>query len=109
MSDTHGNMVRTIWNTFWIMLIVTIVEVGAALVYYYNWRGQHRMILNIFFILASLAKAFYIVGVFMHLKFEKKYLAITILTPIIFLLFAVMTLLWEGSSWYDMRHMFITH
>lgn len=107
MSESHGNMVRTIWNTFWIMLVVTIVEVAAALWYMQAFPDrQYRMVLNIFFILASLAKAFFIVGVFMHLKFEKKYMAITILVPTLFLLFAVVMLLWEGQSWHDMRVMF---
>ncbi len=107
MSENHGNMVKTIWSTFWIMLIVTIVEVSAALFYMNHFPDrQYRMILNIFFILASLAKAYYIVGVFMHLKFEFKHMAITILVPTLFLAFAIMALLWEGTSWHQMRNMF---
>lgn len=92
----HGDMVKLIWRTFWIMLIVTIVEIIGALIYP---EGYSRMPLNIFFIVMSLAKAYYIVAVFMHLKFEKKALATTILLPVIFLLYAVIVLLVEGNYW----------
>ncbi len=101
--DTHaqGNdMVKTIWRTFWIMLIVTIIEIVGALVYP---PTAPRMILNVFFIVMSLLKAFYIVGVFMHLKFELKHMIITILVPTIFLIYAVVILLAEGQSWLNMQ------
>src|SRR5687767_5336711 len=86
----HGDMVKTIWRTFWIMLIVTIVEIVGALLYP---ESLPRLALNIFFIVMSLAKAYYIVAVFMHLKFERKALATTILLPIIFLVYAVIVML----------------
>ncbi len=100
-THTHGNdMVKTIWKTFWIMLIVTIIEIVGALVYP---PTAPRMILNVFFIVMSLLKAFYIVGVFMHLKFELKHMIITILLPTIFLVYAVVILLTEGHSWLNMQ------
>jgi cytochrome c oxidase subunit IV len=101
--NTHasGNdMVKTIWRTFWIMLIVTIIEIVGALLYP---PTAPRMILNVFFIVMSLLKAFYIVGVFMHLKFELKHLIITILVPTIFLIYTVVILLTEGQSWLNMQ------
>ena len=100
-ANAHSNdMVKTIWRTFWIMLIVTIIEIVGALIYP---PTAPRLILNIFFIVMSLLKAFYIVGVFMHLKFEMKHLIITILVPTIFLLYAVVILLAEGQSWLNMQ------
>jgi cytochrome c oxidase subunit IV len=94
--EQHGDMVKTIWRTFWIMLIVTIVEIIGALLYPHS---MPRMVLNLFFIVMSLLKAFYIVGVFMHLKFERKALMTTILLPVIFLVYAVIVLLAEGDYW----------
>ena len=104
MSDAHGadfNMVKMIWKTFWILLVVTIVEIMSA-VFLTNHIPQ--MILNVFYVLMSLTKAFYIVSVFMHLRFEVKYMIITILIPMLFLLFAVVALLAEGNSWFHMRN-----
>jgi len=105
-TDTHahddhghgGDMVKTIWRTFWIMLVITIVEIAIAL----TFTGKlPQMALNTFYIVMSLTKAYYIVGVFMHLKFERKALATTILLPVIFLLYAVVVLLVEGNYWLD--------
>ncbi|MBA3649420.1 MAG: cytochrome C oxidase subunit IV family protein [Chitinophagales bacterium] len=104
MSNEHGtelNMVKLIWRTFWIMLVVTVVEIICAV----SLTGHvPQIILNIFYVLMSGVKAFYIVAVFMHLRFEIKYLAVTILIPMTFLFFAVLTLLAEGYSWNIMRH-----
>ncbi|MCS6991892.1 MAG: cytochrome C oxidase subunit IV family protein [Chitinophagales bacterium] len=94
------DMVKEIWKTFWILLVVTILEIGLAL----TLTGHvPQMLLNVFYILASLAKAFYIVAVFMHLKFERKYLIITVLLPMVFMLFAVVVLLVEGDWWYYLK------
>ena len=103
MSNEHGNlnMVKLIWRTFWILLVVTVVEIAMAV----TLTGHvPQIILNIFYVLMSGAKAFFIVSVFMHLRFEIKYLVITILIPMTFLLFAVVALLAEGNSWLNMRN-----
>jgi len=102
MSEVQGvNMVKLIWRTFWILLVVTIVEVTAAI----SLTGHlPQMILNTFYILMSGAKAFYIVSVFMHLKFEVKYLMITILLPMLFLMFALCVFLAEGNSWHHLKN-----
>lgn len=103
MASEHGelNMVKLIWRTFWILLVVTIVEVACAI----SLTGHvPQMILNVFYVLMSGCKAFYIVSVFMHLKFEVKYLMITILVPMTFLLFALAVFVAEGASWHYMKH-----
>ncbi|MFI5135666.1 MAG: cytochrome C oxidase subunit IV family protein [Chitinophagales bacterium] len=94
------DMVKLIWRTFWILLVVTIVEVTAAI---FLTGHLPQMILNVFYILMSGAKAFYIVSVFMHLRFEVKYLIITILVPLCFLMFALCVFLAEGNSWHHMK------
>ena len=99
-AEAHGNMVKLIWRTFWIMLVVTIVEVIGAIFYPHD---MNRTPLNVFFIVMSMIKAFYIVGTFMHLKFEVKHLIITILVPVILLLYTISIFLAEGSSWLDMK------
>jgi len=103
MAQEKGHdfdMVKEIWKTFRILSVVTVVEVAAAVLL----TGHlPQMVLNVFYILMSLTKAFYIVAVFMHLKFEMKYLIITILIPMCFLIYALLTLLAEGASWHSMK------
>jgi cytochrome c oxidase subunit IV len=108
MSNEHGqefNMVKLIWKTTLWLSIITVAEIIAAvsLTDFFTEHGM-LMLLNSFYIVMSLAKAFFIVSVFMHLKFEIKYLVITILVPMTFLLFAVVALLAEGDSWLHMRN-----
>jgi cytochrome c oxidase subunit IV len=105
MSDAQGhghdfNMVRVIWKTCGILSVITVLEIVAAILL----TGHvPQLSLNIFYIVMSCAKAFYIVGTFMHLKFEMKHLIVTVLIPIIFLIYALVVLLAEGTSWHDMR------
>jgi len=99
----HGDMVKLIWRTFWLLLIVTVGEVAIALLYektaVFSWMP--RLGLNAIFIIMTIFKAYYIVAVFMHLKFERKALMTTILLPLIFLVYAVVVLLVEGDYWLD--------
>jgi len=105
MSQEHTHeggdqMVKTIWRVFWLMLIITIIEIVGALLYPHS---APRIVLNIFFVVMSLMKAFYIVGTFMHLKFEVKHMIYTILIPTIFLVYALAILLAEGMSWHHLQ------
>lgn len=106
MSDTiHGQqMVKVIWQTFWILLAVTIIEVSLALTYMRLFPDhEYKVVVDVFYIIASMIKVYYIVGIFMHLKFEIRNLKATVLTPSILLLYAIIMLLAEGKSWFHMR------
>jgi cytochrome c oxidase subunit IV len=106
MSDSiHGEaMVKVIWQTFWILFVVTIVEVSLALTYMHLFPDhRYKVVVDVFYIIASLIKVYYIVGIFMHLKFEIRNLKATVLTPSILLLYAIIMLLAEGKSWFHMR------
>ncbi len=54
---------------------------------------------NLLFVILTLVKAFYIVGIFMHLKDEVKRLAWTVLIPFIFIVWLIIGLLMEGNYW----------
>ena len=101
MSNEEYNAgVKAVWRVTGILAVVTIVEVAAALIYP---ESMPRMILNLFFIVMSLAKAFYIISVFMHLGHERRALQLTVLLPTLFLVWAIIALLWEGNAWLNMR------
>ena len=98
MSEKTGTW--WIWRVFWILLIVTAVEVilgiikPAALIDN-NFLGT--TILNVIFIVLTIIKAAYIVMEFMHLGHEVKGLKWTILLPAIVLIpYLVFILLVEG-------------
>jgi cytochrome c oxidase subunit IV len=89
-TDEEGKVIRKkLWKVFWLLLIVTIVEVamGAQLA----GIEKYALLLKVSFIFFTIVKAGYIVMVFMHLGDEVKFLRWIILTPyicfILYLLF----------------------
>jgi cytochrome c oxidase subunit IV len=110
MSYTHEEYrhhVRDVWRATGILTTVTVVEVGIALLYYFFMEESGlRMGLNVLMVLATLMKAFYIVAVFMHMKYEKKALAMTVLMPLLFLIWFIIAFLWEGGYWFEVRTLY---
>ena len=106
--EAYEQQVSAVWKaTLWLS-IITIVEVVAALLWIWVLfpdGGGPRMLLNTFFIMASLLKAFFIVGEFMHMKYETRALALTVLVPTVFLIWFIIAFLWEGAEWMNNREM----
>lgn len=74
---------RKLWNVFWLLLVITIVEVIAGLYAdrIFTDPAFRKTFLKIFFITFTLVKAGYIVMVFMHLGDENKWTKWVILIP----------------------------
>lgn len=83
--------VSVIWKTFWILLIVTMVEVGIA------FTAIPRDILIVTFITLTIVKAYYIVAYFMHLKHEKTSFQYSILLPFFLILYLIVMAMAEGT------------
>ena len=64
--------VKRIWKVFWILLIITMVELGLGISLYLLDlpEGLRMHLIKGTIIILSLAKAYYIVSVFMHLGDE---------------------------------------
>jgi cytochrome c oxidase subunit 4 len=88
---------RTLWNVFWIMLGITIIElVIGSMAPGHGWSGT--LWLKVLFIGLTLAKAAAIVLWFMHLGHEVKFFKYVILTPyIVFMFYTIFIILTEGT------------
>jgi cytochrome c oxidase subunit 4 len=87
---SHGT--KSLWRTFLILLAITIVD----FIIYFAFPPS--MIRNIVFVGFGILKAVLIVGIFMHLNYEMKFLRWMIILPaIIFLSYLVCFLLIEGD------------
>jgi cytochrome c oxidase subunit IV len=89
-----------IWKIFWILLIITTVEVALGIVKPEFMLSQFlgTSILNYVFIILTIVKAAYIVQVFMHVKFEVKALKYALYLPMLILIpYLTFILLSEGS------------
>ena len=106
MADTTTNSNWWIWKVFWILLVVTTVEVVLGLIkpdFLVHTQFLGTKLLNHIFIILTLVKAVYIVLVFMHLGFERATLKWTILLPAFILVpYLLFILLSEGAYAYLM-------
>ncbi len=113
MENQHGHtaeaqggkdpVVKSLMRVFWILLFITLGEIGLAFLHYFT-GFPNRGLLNAVFIGLTVVKAFYIVGEFMHLRHEVKTLVWTILLPLLFIFWGIVAFLWDGNSWKNMRH-----
>ena len=84
-----------IWKTAIMLAVITLVEFAFA------FTMSRGTTLTIIFIVLTIAKAFFIVGEFMHLKHEAKSLIWSILLPVIFLCWLILAMKIEGNEIFD--------
>lgn len=94
-----------------LLAVVTLVEVFISLLgkgHIIPGLEKYSVILYIAgFIIAilSLYKAYFIIYEFMHMKYEVKSLAMSVLLPTALLLWAIIAFFQEGDSWKDRREL----
>ena len=103
VHDNPGGT-KEIWRTFWILLGLTIVELILGYIMIGVEAYGTRLMIKGFIIILMLAKAFYIVAYFMHLKSEIRNLIMTILVPLALLIWAIIAFLYEGNSFKNNRN-----
>ena len=79
------------------LLIITAIE---FLVAFTMDSGPLRTSI---FIGLTIVKAYYIVSEFMHLKYEAKMLIWSIMIPLMFIIWLIIALIYEGGAVYDVR------
>jgi cytochrome c oxidase subunit IV len=93
-EEISKKKIHTIWKVAGILGLVTAIEFGIAF-------SSINDTLKIFlFVGLTIVKAFYIVGEFMHLKHEVKFLIWSIMLPLIFVCWLIVALIVEGGSLY---------
>jgi len=104
----HDNdaQVKRIWKVFWLLLIVTIVELGLGLTLYFLDLPEdlRKHLIKGVIIILSLAKAYYIVSVFMHLGDEIRNLIMTIIVPLMLFIWFILAFLWDGNAWKNLKN-----
>ena len=93
--------VKKIWRVFWLLLVVTVVEVVIGMKLSHSW--PKGIIISIFLGL-TLLKAGYIVAIFMHLGDEFKGFIVTVLVPLFLFVWFIIAFLADGSFWLHMNN-----
>jgi cytochrome c oxidase subunit 4 len=84
--------IKKIWMTALILAVVTGIEFIAA------FTINKGIPLTSLFVVLTFVKTFYIVGEFMHLKYEVKLLIWCIVLPVAFICWFIGAMLTEGHS-----------
>ena len=82
-AHTHPNYM----GIFWVLLVLTVVEVALT------FLGLPKLLLGSLLVILAVWKAALVAMYFMHLKFERRTLAMIAVVPFILCLFLILMLL----------------
>ena len=99
---------KRIRNTTILLSVITLIELGIGLLIYTMHKGHPSPLLILMFkgvvCILTLAKAFYIVSVFMHLGDEIRNMIMTIVVPLMLFVWFIAAFLWDGNSFRTLRN-----
>ena len=99
-----------IWKTFWILLIITVIELALGLLMYLvDFPSWITVFLKGVIVILTLAKAFYIVSIFMHLGDEIRNMIMTIVVPLLLFIWFISAFLWDGNEYRTSRNRYDKH
>jgi cytochrome c oxidase subunit IV len=108
-TEDHDFSTKAIWRTFWVLLAITVVELVLAIIFYEKPGFMPKHFLNGLFIIGTLAKAFFIVAEFMHLRHELKNMIMTIVVPLALFIWFITAFLYDGNSFKNLRNTYDGH
>ncbi len=97
MAHEHEHRgTRWIWNIFWILLAITMIEIGlGTVISSHDPNRKFVLFRNIIFIALTFYKAYYIMFAYMHLREEKGLLKKLIVGPFSLLVYLIFILYFE--------------
>lgn len=103
-EETHGGGTSEIKKVTIILSVLTIIELVLGFWMIGMESEGLRLAIKGAIIILMLAKAFYIVGYFMHLKHEIKNLIMTIVVPLALFIWFIIAFLADGNSFRNLRN-----
>lgn len=89
--------IKKLWTVAGILGIITAFEFAVA------FTMGHGPLKTAIFVAMTIVKAAYIVGEFMHLRYESKVLLWSILIPIIFVVWMLVAFVYEGMKFSEIN------
>lgn len=94
--------------------VITVFELALGLSIYTIHKGEnpsHLLVLMFkgLICIMTLAKAFWIVSVFMHLGDEIRNMIMTIVVPLMLFIWFILAFIYDGNSYKDLRNKFDPH
>ena len=106
--------VKRIIKTTVILSVITLIELAMGFGIYFIHKNpdfNHGLVLGIkgCIVILSLAKAFYIVSIFMHLGDEIRNMVMSIVVPLMLFIWFIAAFLWDGNSYKNLRNTYDKH
>lgn len=113
----HGDskqVVRKILRTTALLSVITIVELALGYWIFFlhkdpNYSRGFVLGIKGVIVILSLAKAFYIVSIFMHLGDEIRNMIMTIVVPLLLFVWFIAAFMWDGNSFKNLRNNYDRH
>lgn len=107
-------VVRKILKTTLVLSIITIIELAFGYTIFFMHKNPDfntTLVLAIkgVIVILSLAKAFYIVSIFMHLGDEIRNMIMTIVVPLLLFVWFIAAFMWDGNSYKNLRNSYDPH
>lgn len=105
---------KRVRKTTILLSIITIIELGIGLSIYTIHKGEnpsHLLVLMFKGVVCilTLAKAYYIVSVFMHLGDEIRNMIMTIVVPLMLFIWFILAFIIDGNSYKNLRNTYDPH
>ena len=105
---------RRVRKTTILLSIITIIELGIGLTIYTIHKGEHPnhtlvLMFKGMVCILTLAKAYYIVSVFMHLGDEIRNMIMTIVVPLMLFIWFILAFIIDGNSYKNLRNKYDSH
>lgn len=105
---------RRVRKTTILLSVITIIELIIGLTIYTMHKGEHPSAFLVLLFkgvvcILTLAKAYYIVSVFMHLGDEIRNMIMTIVVPLMLFIWFIAAFLIDGNSYRNLRNNYDPH
>src|SRR5215212_7050218 len=105
---------KRIRKTTILLSVITMIELGIGLTIYTLHKGAHPNALLVLMFkgmvcILTLAKAYYIVSVFMHLGDEIRNMIMSVVVPLMLFIWFIGAFLWDGNSYRTNRNRYDIH
>lgn len=106
---SYEESIKKVYQGLILLGVVTLIEVGLSLFgkgYIISGVEEYKTVIYLVglgLIVLSLYKAYFIIYEFMHMRYEVKGLALSVLLPTLLLIWAIIAFFQEGDSWKNRR------
>lgn len=103
---SYEDSIKGVWKGLGLLAAVTVIEVLLSLGKASEFAESYQwlfVLLALLIIALSVYKAYFIIYEFMHMRYEVKGMALSVLLPCFLLLWAVIAFFYEGDAWKQNR------